>query len=117
MLSAGQRDHRVRFERRVAGADDGAGNVRPGDWTALNTCWAAFRPKFGKEQLEAGRPESTMLGTLTTLAFAATKAVTAADRVVFVAGPYAGKACQIRSIIPSPDAREIEFLLEDGVAT
>lgn len=118
MLGAGQRTrNRVRFERRVPGADDGAGNVRPGAWSALNTCWAAFRPKFGREQLEAGRLESTMQGTLTTLAFAETKAVTAADRVVFVTGPYAGKACQIRSIVPTPDAREIEFLLEDGVAT
>lgn len=117
MLDAGQRNFRVRFERRISGADDGAGNPLPDEWTALNTCWAAFRPKFGKEQLEAGRLESTILGTLTTLSFAATKAVTAADRVVFVAGPYAGKACQIRSIVPTPDAREIEFLLEDGVAT
>jgi len=117
MRSAGQRNFRVRFERRDPTGDDGYGNPRPAAWTALSTCWAAFRPKFGKEQLEAGRPEATMLGTLTTLAFAATKAVTAADRVVFATGPYAGKACQIRSIIPTPDAREIEFLLEDGVAT
>lgn len=117
MLDAGQRNFRVRFERRVPGADDGAGNVLPRAWSALDTCWAAFRPKFGKEQLEAGRQEATMLGTLTTLAFAATRAVTAADRVVFVTGPYAGKSCQIRSIVPTPDSREIEFLLEDGVAT
>lgn len=117
MLDAGQRNLRVRFERRIPGADDGAGNVLPGAWTALDTCWAAFRPKFGREQLEAGRLESTVLGTLTTLSFAATKAVTAADRAVFVTGPYAGKACQIRSIVPTADAREIEFLLEEGVAT
>lgn len=117
MLSAGQRNFRVRFERRIAGADDGAGNVLPETWTALNTCWAGFRPKFGREQMAAGRPEATMLGTLTTLAFAATKVVTAADRAVFVTGPYAGKACQILSIVPTPDAREIEFQIEDGVAT
>lgn len=117
MLGAGQRNHRVRFERRVRGADDGAGNELPANWTALGTCWAGFRPKFGREQVEVGRLEATLLGTLTTLAFAATRAVTAADRVVFVTGPYAGKACQIRSIVPTPDAREIEFMLEDGVAT
>lgn len=117
MLDPGQRNNRIRFERRVPGADDGAGNVLPDAWTPLNTCWAAFRPKFGKEELEAGRLESTMVGALTTLAFAETKAVTAADRVVFVTGPYAGKACQIRSILPTPDAREIEFLLEEGTAT
>lgn len=117
MLSAGRRNFRVRFERRVPGTDDGAGNERPETWTALNTCWAGFRPKFGKEQLAAGRPESTLTGTLTTLAFAATRAVTAADRVVFVTGPYKDKECQIRSIVPTPDGSEIEFLLEEGVAT
>lgn len=117
MLSAGQRNHRVRFERRVPGGDDGYGNELPATWTALGTVWAAFRPKFGKEQLEAGRLEATMLGALTTLSFAGTKAVTSGDRVVFVTGPYAGKACQIRSIIPTPDAREIQFMIEEGVAT
>lgn len=117
MLDAGQRNHRVRFERRVPGADDGAGNVLPENWTALNTCWAGFRPKFGREQQEAGRLESGLTGTLTTLSFAATRAVTAADRAVFVTGPYAGLECQIRSIVPTPDGSEIEFLIESGVAT
>lgn len=117
MLDAGQRPFRVRFERCVPGADDGAGNVLPDSWTALNICWAGFRPKFGREQQEAGRLESTLTGTLTTLAFAATKAVTAADRAVFVTGPYRDKECQIRSIVPTPDGSEIEFLLEEGVAT
>lgn len=117
MLSAGQRNHRVRFERRVPQSDDGFGNVLPEEWTALNTCWAGFRPKFGREQMAAGRLESTMQGVLTVLSFSATKAVTASDRVVFVAGPYSGKVCQIRSIVPTPDYREMEFMLEDGVAT
>lgn len=117
MLSPGQRNHRVRFERRIPGGDDGAGNVLPLGWAPVMTCWAAFRPKFGREQLAAGRMEATLQGMLTTLAFAETKAVSPADRVVFVSGPYAGKECQIRSIVPTPGAREIEFLLEDGVAT
>lgn len=117
MLSAGQRNHRVRFERRVPGADDGSGNTLPESWTALVEAWAGFRPKFGREQLAAGRLESTMQGTLTVLSWAATRAVTAADRAEFVAGPYAGKACQIRSVVPMPDNREIEFLLEEGPET
>ncbi|MFC5423039.1 head-tail adaptor protein [Bosea eneae] len=116
MLSAGQRNHRIRFERRAAAADDGYGNVREA-YAALFDCWAGFRPKFGREQLAAGRLEATLQGALTVLAFGATKGVTAADRVVFLTGPYAGKACQIRSIVPTPDAREIEFLLEEGSAT
>lgn len=115
MLSPGQRNHRVRFERRVPGADDGAGNVLPVGWTALVTCWAGFRPKFGRELIDAGRLEATTLGTMTVLSFSATRAVTAADRVVFVTGPYIGKECQIRSIVMTPDACELEFLLEAGV--
>lgn len=116
MLSAGQRNHRVRFERRAVVPDDGYGNEFEA-FAELFQRWAGFRPKFGREQLQAGRLESTMQGTLTVLADPDTKAVTAADRVVFVTGPYAGRTCQIRSIVPTPDAREIELLLEEGVAT
>lgn len=117
MLSAGQRNHRVRFERRVPGGDDGYGNPLPESWTALATVWAGFRPKFGREQLEAGRLESSMQGTLTVLSSAATRAIAADSRVVFVSGPYKDKACQIRSIVPTGDASEIEFILEEGGAT
>lgn len=116
MLSAGQRNHRVRFERRAVVPDDGYGNEFEA-FAELFQRWAGFRPKFGREQLQAGRLESTMQGTLTVLADPDTKAVTAAHRVVFVTGPYAGRTCQIRSIVPTPDAREIELLLEEGVAT
>lgn len=118
MLGAGQRArNRVRFEQQVAGGDDGYGNTLPSTWTEIVTLSGAFRPKFGREQLEAGRLESTMQGTLTVRRTTATAGITAAARVVFVAGPYSGKACQIRSIIPTPDNRELEFLLEEGGAT
>lgn len=116
MLGAGQRNHRVRFERRVRGEKSPSGNVLE-DWRTLDVCWAAFRPAFGREQIASGQLQSAMSGTLTVLAFAATRDVTPADRVVFVAGPYAGRECQIRSIVPTPDAREIEFLLEHGPQT
>lgn len=118
MLGGGNRARsRVRFERRVPGGDDGYGNTLPATWTEVVTVSAAFRPKFGREQLAAGRLESTLQGVLTVLAWPATQGVTAADRVVFLAGAYAGKACQIRSIVPTPDNREIEFMLEEGSAT
>lgn len=117
MLGSGQRARsRVTFSRRVAGGDDGYGNTLPDAWTDLATVSAAFRPKFGKEQLEAGRLESTMQGVLTVLRSPATAGVTSADRVVFISGPYAGKACQIRSIVPMPDNREIEMMIEEGGA-
>lgn len=115
MLSAGQRSNRVRFERRQPSADDGYGNVRD-TWLPLFDRWAGFRPKFGREQLEAGRLESSLQGVMTVLACSATRGLSAADRVAFTTGPYRGKTCQIRSIVPTTDNREIEFLLEEGVA-
>lgn len=117
MMSAGQRNQRVVFERREPQADDGYGNTLPESWSPLVECWAGFRPQTGRERLAAGRLESTMQGVLTVLRFPATAEVTAADRVRFLAGPYAGKACQIRSIVPTADNAEIEITLEDGVAT
>lgn len=114
MLGAGQRNSRVRFERQVAGAKSASGNVLQ-SWSTVANCWAGFRPRFGREQAEAGRLESTMQGTLTTLRFAATEAVTPADRVVFLAGPYRGKIAGILSIVPTGDNREIEFMLEERV--
>lgn len=118
MLGAGQRTrNRVRFERRVPGGDDGYGNELPATWTPLGVVSAAFRPKFGREQLEAGRLESTMPGTLTVLRSSVTAAVKADSRVVFQSGPYKDKVCQIRSIVPTPDNRELEFMLEEGGAT
>lgn len=117
MLSAGQLNNRIRFERRVPQGDDGFGNTLPESWTTLVECWAGFKPQRGREQLAAGRLQSTMAGTLTVQRWPATAGVTAADRVVFVAGAYAGKTCQIRSIVPLPGNAEIEMLLEEGVAT
>lgn len=118
MLGAGQRTrNRVRFERRVPGGDDGYGNELPATWTALGIVSASFRPKFGREQLEAGRLESTMQGTLTVLRSSVTAAVKADSRVVFTTGPYKDKVCQIRSIIPTPDNREFEVMIEEGSAT
>ena len=117
MLGAGQRTRNsVRFEAREVIPDDGYGNEVE-NWVLSFECSASFRPKFGREQLEAGRLESTMQGTLTVRRNPDTAGVTASSRVVFVAGPYAGKECQIRSIIPTPDNREIEFMIEEGVAT
>lgn len=116
MRSAGHRRHGVRFDRRVQVADDGYGNGLS-EWTPLLTTRAAFRPQFGREQVESGRLESTLRGTLTILSSAGSRVLTAADRVVFIDGPYRGHVCQVRSIVPTSDAREIELTIESGVAT
>lgn len=111
MLGAGQRSHRVRFERRALGQKSASGNLLQA-WAALFPRWAGFRPQFGGERLEQGRMDSTMRGTLTVLACPDTRGLTAADRVVFLAGPYRETICIIRSILPTPDASEIEMTIE-----
>lgn len=116
-MPAGKFTNRVRFERQTPGGDDANGNTLPATWPELTTVWASFRPQFGREQIEAGRLESTMRGTLMVRRSASAASITPADRVVFTAGPYAGRVCQIRSIIPTMDSSGIEMLLEEGVAT
>ena len=118
MQPAGRRSNRLRFERQKP-TDDGYGNVLQSweDPEVIATVWAAFRPQFGREQLAAGRLESTLTGVVTVLRSSLTAGITASDRVVFNAGPYAGTVCQIRSIVPTPDNAEIEFTIEAGVAT
>lgn len=98
------------------GGKSPSGNVLE-DWRFLLERWAGFRPKFGREQVESGQLSAGLIGTLTIPSDPETKAVAAADRVVFISGPYAGRECQIRSIVPTPDAREIEFLIEHGPQT
>ena len=79
--------------------------------------WAYLRPVFGREQVEAGRNESTMLGTLVVRSSPGIRLIDPAYRVRFLNyGPYAGAICNIRSIVPTPDRKYIEFRLERGVA-
>ena len=117
-IEPGRRDSRLRFERRRI-VDDGAGNTRASwdDPQALCTVWAAFRPVFGREQLAAGSLASTLTGTLTVQRSSLTAGITAADRAVFVTGPWAGTIGNIRSIVPTPDGADIEMLIEAGLAT
>ncbi|HND52871.1 MAG TPA: head-tail adaptor protein [Pirellulaceae bacterium] len=115
-LAAGMLHHRVRFERQsVDPTGDGAGNVLQ-PWALLVERRAAFRPSFGREQVEAGRLESTMLGVLTIRRDSVTAGLTAADRAVFVNPPYAGRALQIRSIVLAPDGASLDLTVEEGSA-
>lgn len=78
--------------------------------------WAYLRPVFGREQVEAGRNESTMIGTLVVRSSPGIRLIDAAHRVRFLNyGPYAGMICNIRSVVPTPDRRYCEFRLESGV--
>jgi len=114
-LGAGAFDTRCRFERRVAQAADAYGNVLPGIWTAMGTRWCRLRPEFGREQLEAGRLESTARAVLTVRRDVETAAIAADWRAVILTGPWAGQSLNLRSITPV-SMGEIEMTGEFGVA-
>ena len=118
MIGSKELTHFVRFERQSS-ADDGHGNTVAA-WetiSGLSEVGVRFWPEKGRERIEAGRLEATMLGTLTVRFTDTVAAVTAADRVVFLSGGYAGKAFQIRSEpVPTPNRTEIDFVIESGVA-
>lgn len=105
---------RVRIERRGAATPDGYGNTLEA-WAPVATLWASWRPEFGREALAAGRLESTRRGVLGLRTSSITRALGAADRIVFVTGPEAGSIGNIRSIVPT--AETVEATLEIGVAT
>ena len=115
MLGSGSRRNRVSFQRRGR-IDDGYGNEQVGEWGTYLTCWAACKPTFGREQVEAGRLESSSAGTVTVLKSAISASIIANDRIVFEAGPYAGKTANIRSVIFTNDNREVELTIEEGVS-
>lgn len=116
MTAAGKMNTRVRLERRGTSGDDGYGNVHQ-EWNLVATRWAGFRPEYGREALAAGRLESTVRGVVTVRRCATTASITAADRLVFVTGPYADQTAQILSVVPAPDSSEIAMTIEIGVAT
>ncbi len=113
--AAGMMVNRVRFERRGTTADQ-YGNVLSG-WATLFTVWAGFKATPGREALQAGRLESTMTGVLSLRRSTDSAGLTAADRGVFVAGPYTGRTFNIRSIVPGHDNSTLDLTIEEGVAT
>jgi head-tail adaptor len=113
--AAGLMVNRVRFEGRV-NINDGYGNSE-GQWHPIFTAWAGFKATPGREALEAGRLESTMTGILTLRRSAQSLTLIAADRGVFIVGPYTGRTFNIRSIVPSHDNSTLELAIEEGVAT
>lgn len=117
MLSAGQRNHRVRFDMRIEvnpDAPDDLGNVES-QWAPLVEVWAGFLPQPVRERIAAGAAQGGMLGVLTVLRFAKTLAVDEGCRVVFLTGPWRGQVGNIRAIVPTQDNREIAFTIETGV--
>lgn len=115
MLGAGRYDTRMAFQRRAT-VDDGYGNVQ-GAWQDYWVCWGVYDRKFGRERLAAGQLEATSKGTIVVRRCARAMMVNEGDRITFRNGPNKGRSVQIRSRIMSADNSEIEFMIEDGVAT
>jgi head-tail adaptor len=116
MLPSGVYHQRVRFERRATAAADDLG-VTEGGWVSVLTVPAAFRPRFGREVVEAGRLEASFGGTLTIRSSRRARLIDAAHKVVFLRAPYEGREANIRQVVPTPDGGEIEMVVEEGVAT
>lgn len=114
-LGAGAFTHRARFERRAPIVADAYGNTLPASWATLFNRWAHVRPDFGREQLQAGRLESSARAVVTIRRDPDTATITAADRIAFTEGPWQGQTFNIRSVTPVSMA-EIELTGEFGVA-
>jgi head-tail adaptor len=111
---AGRLDQIVAFERRRM-VDDAHGNVQA-DWVALFTRFCNVKPSAGREQLEAGRLESTFRAVVKVRRDSLTSTIQAGDRVVFQRAPYLGLTANIRSIVPLPDRAFLDLVVEQGVA-
>jgi head-tail adaptor len=120
MKPAGLRSHRVEFQRQFVNEANEAGNVLK-EWRTIDYTWAHFRQDASlanQEPLKAGRLQSSFSGLLNVHRNASTSQVTAADRVRFLYAPFDTLGfCQIQAVKPTPDSREIEFVIETGLPT
>lgn len=110
-MNAGQLRDRISF-RSPAFADDGQGGSSV-VWTPEFTVWGAFMPKRGREQLEAGRLESSVEGVVKVRSSSQTKTIKPEWICVID-----GIDHNIRSITnPDRRSRFLEMVVERGVAT
>ncbi len=114
-MTTGKLTERVRFERRATLPDDPEG-APSGAWTAYWECWAGFQPEFAREVLSAGRMEATMRGVLTVRRCDEANGVTPSDRLVFIAGGYAGLTANVGFPMPMRTRDTIEFPVTAGGA-
>jgi len=110
MTPAGDRHHRVAFERRSVVADDGYGNTT-GPWTQQCVRWASMTPIRRGEAVMASRLTGVQPYAIVVLADSDTREITTAWRA-----RLSGRTFNIRTVEPSPDRAEISMLVEEGVA-
>jgi SPP1 family predicted phage head-tail adaptor len=110
-MRAGRLRNRCEFQRPVVETSP-TGNQRKG-WESFMKVWGDLLPQRGREQIEAGRLESQVPGTLQIRFSSVAAQIDASYRVTIGGEPY-----QIRSVM-DPDMRRriIEMVVERGVAT
>lgn len=113
-LSASKFEQRVRVLRRVLTGDDETGNPESVNRATYGEFWAALRVEFGRQQLAAGRLESTTRGVLTMRRTEATAQIAPGWTIVTLRSPYANVEWTMRGATPMPGSREIEFTIEAG---
>lgn len=120
MKTIGVRSHRVEFQRQIEGEANDAGNTLR-EWVTIAQAWGNFKADTSlanQEPLKAGRLQSSFSGVLNVYRTNETVQVTAADRVRFLYAPFDSLGlCQIQAVKPTPDNREIEFVIETGLPT
>lgn len=103
--------NRCHFERPVIETSP-TGNQRK-SWESHATLWGDLLPQRGREQIEAGRLESQVPGTLQIRFSSVAAQIDASYRVTIKGEPY-----QIRAVMdPDMRNRTIEMVVERGVAT
>lgn len=101
---------RVRFEKPVPMTDE-IGNAYDG-WELVLTRWGDLIPQRGREQVEAGRLESSVPGVLQIRWDSETSRLDASHRAIIETVPY-----QIISVLdPDMLRRTIEMVVARGVA-
>jgi SPP1 family predicted phage head-tail adaptor len=109
-MKAGRLRNRVEFRRPVEMTSP-LGEAYRG-WETVARRWADYIPQRGREQLEAGRLQSEVPGTLQVRFDSVTKDIAAEYRVMID-----GVEHQIRSVMdPDMRRRTIEMVVERGVA-
>lgn len=112
-MGAGKYNRRVIFQSAAAGSDR-FGNKTTGAWVDKFTVYAEIVPKFGSEQIMAGKLAGRTPFNITVRYSSDTVQVTEAWRVV----DDLGIVYNIRSIVNLDGRfRDLEMLCEKGVAT
>lgn len=112
-MSAGALRERLRFERRIAGGDDGYGNTQM-NWAPVTTMAARINPASGDERVLASKLQGVQLFEITVRWCKASQGIKPSDRAV---DTRTNEIYNIRSAANDDEhRREIVMLASQGDA-